>query len=465
MFVYMVIAFSYLNQGVERSPTAISRLDLMHAIVSERRINIDSYHHNTGDKAYHGGHYYSDKAPGTVALALPAFYFGSLMLKAVDIPLDSDFGWLISSWVACAGSLAIVTALGAVAMFAWLKKRVPPQTALLITAGFFLGAAPLPYATMMFSHSLAVGCIAIALWALDRQTGRCEGAGVGLAKIKGWVRHHRYELLGGFVLGWALASEYTAGLIVVGMIAVLLWGQWWRLWPVGLGALPPLLLIPAYSWACLGTPFALPYSYQASFPVMKEGLYAIKWPDAETGFNLLFSAARGLFFWSPFLLLSLVGCFRLFRQDLREMLLYYFLPVLQVVVISGRVWDWPAGPTLGPRYLAPMLPLLALPCAYGLLRFPKLGTVLVVYSIALTVLATATDACPANKINNPLTHLHIPLFLKGQFSYSIGEHVLGLPPYVSFAVYAAFLAGGLWWLWRRLGREGEASPHAEGVKE
>ena len=53
--------------------------------------------------------------------------------------------------------------------------------------------------------------------------------------------------------------------------------------------MPPLLLIPAYSWACLGTPFALPYSYEASFTAMKEGLYAIKWPDAETAFRLLFS--------------------------------------------------------------------------------------------------------------------------------------------------------------------------------
>lgn len=282
---------------------------------------------------------------------------------------------------------------------------------------------------------------------------------MGLAKIKGWVRHHRYELLGGFALGWALASEYTAGLIVVGMIAVLLWRQWWRWVPVALGALPPLLLIPAYSWACLGTPFALPYSYHAYFPEMKEGLYAIKWPDAGTAFNLLFSTERGLFFWSPFLLLALVGCFRLFQRDLREMLLYYFLPVLQVLVISGRVWDWPAGPTLGPRYLAPMLPLLALPCAFGLLRFPRVGTVLVVYSIALTVLATATDACPPFWISNPLTHLHIPLFLKGQFSYSIGEHVLGLPPHVAFAVYVAFLAGGLWWLWRRLPGGVEAPPN------
>ena len=422
----------------------------MHSITEQKQFHIDLLHHNTSDKAYYNGHYYSDKAPGTVALALPAFYAGALMLKAIDIPLDSDAGWLFTSWVACAGSLAIVTSMGAVAMFSWLGRRVPPRIALLITAGLFLGAAPLPYATMMFSHSLAVGFIAIALWTLDRSTGRCDDGGCGLTKVKNWLKHYRYELLAGFTLGWTLASEYTAGIIVVGMIAVQLWGQKWRLWPVVLGALPALLLIPAYSWACLGTPFALPYSYQASFPEMKEGVYAIKWPDAETAYNLLFSTERGLFYWSPFLLLAVVGWFGLFKGKVREVLLFYGLPMIQVAVISGRVWDWPAGPTLGPRYLAPMLPLLALPCALGLMRFPRVGALLVVYSIGLTVLATATDACPSYSIGNPLTRLHIPLFLKGQFSYSLGEHVFGLPPYGSFALYVALVAGGLWWLWRQL---------------
>jgi len=40
-----------------------------------------------------------------------------------------------------------------------------------------------------------------------------------------------------------------------------------------LAAVPPLLLIPAYSWATIGTPFALPYSYQDP---------AITWLDSAT---------------------------------------------------------------------------------------------------------------------------------------------------------------------------------------
>ena len=214
-------------------------------------------------------------------------------------------------------------------------------------------------------------------------------------------------------------------------------------------AIPPLLLIPAYSWACFGDPFTLPYSHQASFPAMREGLYAIKWPDPVTAFNLLFSPTRGLFFWTPFLVMAGFGYRTLFERAPRMFWLTYLIPLLQIVVISGRTWDWQAGPTLGPRLLAPMLPLLALPCALGVARWPRLGALLAIYSIGITTLATLTDACPSSGIYNPLTELHIPLFLKGEFSPNLGM-VLGLSPYASVALYYLILIAGAVWLWRRL---------------
>jgi hypothetical protein len=220
------------------------------------------------------------------------------------------------------------------------------------------------------------------------------------------------------------------------------------------------LLIPAYSYACFGNPFILPYSLQASFPAMQEGLYAIKWPDATTAFNLLFSPTRGLFFWTPFLLMAGFGYAEMFRRSPGLFWLTYLVPLVQIVVISGRVWDWQAGPTLGPRYLAPILPLMALPCALGVERWPRFGAMLAVYSIAITTLATLTDACPNGHIYNPLTELHIPLFLKGEFSPNLGM-VLGLPPYASVALFYAILIGGFWWIWRGLPKESGGGGNSE----
>ena len=130
--------------------------------------------------------------------------------------------------------------------------------------------------------------------------------------------------------------------------------------------------------------------------------------------------------------------------------LTYAVPAIHIIVISGRTWDWPAGPTLGPRYLAPILPLLALPCALGVQRFPRLGIGLAGYSILITTVATLTNASPPFPSHpNPLFDLHIPMLLKGQLAPNLGT-VCGLPPWLSVVVYYAILCGGIWWLWRRL---------------
>ncbi len=505
-----LFASGYIQQQPAHCPTPLSRLDLLHAL-AHGRVQIDAYRSNTPDVAEYEGHYYSDKAPGTVALAWPAFAASAAALRASRTGLDSKAGWLYSSWAATIGSNTIEAALGMALLLVWLSKHAGARAALMATLAVYLGAAPLPYATMMFSHALVVGLISIALWSASKcgvgsaecgmqeakpgmgsaecGMGSAEGRGTGgfnrgaashaepwaaaaplrdsrlggwksargLSGIVVWAKANRWDLLAGFACGWALASEYTSGLIVIGIGLWLMSQGWRRLVPFCLAAIPPLLLIPLYSWLCFRHPFILPYSLNASFPEMKQGLYAIKWPDAQTAFNLLFSPARGLFFWSPFLVMAGAGYWDLAGKDKRLFWLTYAVPVLQIVVISGRTWDWPAGPTLGPRYLAPILPLLALPCALGVRRFPKTGTLLAAYSIAITTLATLTNASPPFPTHpNPLLDLNIPMFLRGQFQPNLGT-VAGLTPFLSVALYYAILSAGIFWLWR-LSRSAVACP-------
>lgn len=513
LFALLLFGGAYMHQKRFNGPTPVSRLDLLHALVRQGTLQIDGYHNNTPDKAILNGRYYSDKAPGTAALALVPFAAAAGLLWAAGVSLDSSLGWLFSSWVACAGSIGLLTALGGVALFAWLSKHVPPRWALITTLALFLGAAPLPYATMMFSHALVVGLLAIAIWAIGKQRSEvgsqraelkvrkeipspwpsplpegARGSTLVAAHVSGqwsvvrgkgwsWLKPNRWSLLAGHACGWALASEYSSGLIVVGLFVWYVFSgtgvppvrtgtdgrdaratrfmdrvraAWVRAMPFCVAAIPPLLLIPAYSWACFGNPFTLPYSLQASFPAMQEGVYAIKWPNPETAFNLLFTPARGLFFWTPFFVMAGFGYWHLVQRSRGLFWLTYLVPLLHIIVISGRTWDWPAGPAWGARLLSPMIPLLALPCAYGLKQFPWMGLPLAVYSILVTTLATLTDAClPFNSHANPLIDLNIPLFLKGEFSPNLGM-VLGLPPYASVALYYVILMGGAWWLWRQL---------------
>jgi len=447
LFVLLLGALVFIHQSRFDWATPYSRLALLHALVGKRTLCIDDFP-NTPDRARYNGHYYSDKAPGTAALALPAFWIAAKVGQSCGIQLESRRGWLITSWAACAFSQAFPAAVGGTLLFLWLCRFVRPRVALLTVAGLWLGGIPLPYSTWLYSHAQVIGLIAIAIWAMDLFGDGVEG---GADSFPAWDRGTiRWRMaLAGFCLGLALASEYTAGLVVVGLGLYVLWKRRSGLVPFVLGAVPPLLLIPAYSWATIGTPFDLPYSYQASFPQMKKGIYSIQWPSLEIMGLLLLSPSRGFIFWTPLLLLVGVG-WRLCTQRHPKWLWWvYVLPLLDILIISGKRWDWQAGYTLSARYLSPLLPLLALPCAMGVQQWPKVGAVLAGVSIGMMSLATVTTACVPYEPFYPLFQLHVPKFLHGEFSYNLLADSLGWPRWIGVFAFYGFLLGGIYWSWKK----------------
>jgi len=386
------------------------------------------------DMARCGGHYYSDKAPGTAALALGPFILGSLAVKASGESVESPAGWLTTSWVTCAAVNAVPLAIGFTLLAAWLRRLVSARAALLTVLGISLGGMPLIYATALWSHSLVCGLICVAIWCLAPFTGDNPRPGrLGAA---------------GVALGLALASEFTAGLV----IAALCWHTWrnhrHRAVYLALGAIAPLLLIPAYNLAVTGSPFILPYSHQASFPEMGKGIYAIRWPDPETLGALLCSPERGLLTWCPFLLLAGVGYWQMLHDSPQPLWLTYAVPLLTLIVISGRVWDWQAGWCLGPRYLTPILPLLALPCALAARRLPGISAALAALSMLLVTQAVLTSVIIPDWYHAPLLQFHWPLWREGKLSPNLGR-LAGLSPWASVAPFYLILTGGIWRLWRQ----------------
>src|SRR5579863_9014242 len=65
--IFFSLAYFYEGGGWNQN----SRFDLLRAIVERGTLQIDAFHENTGDKAHFRGHYYSEKAPGLVFLAVP----------------------------------------------------------------------------------------------------------------------------------------------------------------------------------------------------------------------------------------------------------------------------------------------------------------------------------------------------------------------------------------------------------
>src|SRR5690348_5276334 len=109
------LSFIYFYEGGGWNQN--SRFDLLRAIVEQHTLRIDSYHENTQDKAHFRGHYYSDKAPGLVFLAVPIAIAERLVLRAGSIGPESARGEFALSYLVSACTVALPTALAGVCLF------------------------------------------------------------------------------------------------------------------------------------------------------------------------------------------------------------------------------------------------------------------------------------------------------------------------------------------------------------
>lgn len=434
LFFILWLAYGCIHQNVSED-NSISRLDLLCSAFLQGSLAIDAYSGNTPCKSMHDGHYYSDKAPGVAVLAAPAFGLALSLLSLANVPPASEPGMLFSSWLATFGSVSLITAAGGVFMFHWLSRWVSRRNALAVTIGIFLGAAPFPYGTMLMSHGAVVGLLSAALWAGPDFAGT--------ESLEGNPNRRWRLLLAGFCGGLAVACEYSAALVVGEVFLLAAVGQARgqsarALFLIALGAAPPLALIPAYHWICFGSPLTLAYGQDTGFTGMNDGFFGIGGPKLNHAAELLLWPARGLFWWSPFLLLAFFAYHKLYARSRPWFLACVLVPVVQVTVISGFA-DWRAGTTLGPRYLAPILPFLAVPAALAFQRSPRCGSLLILASIALTGLGTLVDATPGYGLKNPLWELHIPSLRSNFLTHNVAT-MIGIPSPWSAILYFTMLA-------------------------
>src|SRR5580693_708932 len=112
-----VIFFSFMYFYEGGGWNQNSRFDVLRAIVERHTLQIDAYHENTQDKAHFRGHYYSDKAPGLVFLAVPFAVAARAGMRVEGMDPESPRGEYVLSYIATACAVALPTALAAVCLF------------------------------------------------------------------------------------------------------------------------------------------------------------------------------------------------------------------------------------------------------------------------------------------------------------------------------------------------------------
>ena len=443
-----------------------SNFALTRAIVDENRFEIDTWYNQTGDRAFYDGHYYSDKDPGLSFLASPVYAGWKLMYGLFPTGFKERYGGgneyivqvfgdapvvtiinrgffvfmcMILLTVFTSGVLTALTSLLVFKLSGYFIKRRGYRILLALT--YFFGTLAFPSSLHFMNHSASTFFSFLSFFLLFRS----ESIRTSL----------KYFSLSGLSLGLSILLDRLC-LIFLPFYSMYALSINRKLFFVFLSsAFLSLLPYLIYNFMIFKDPFMLCSSYvdenifkQAyhlghdSLGIVKSSIIDVQplvrrlhlialSPNPNVILRILFYPYRGLFFYHPVLLLSLIGLY--YMLDDHEGKAFMIISILfffSFFISMRKVW-W-GGYCFGERYMLPVVPLLMLPLFYSL---KKLGLKIFLAFLILSVFINIIGLQPAEEyaydwermdvkeewikaqdgygiIFNPLLEHYLPLFLK-----------------------------------------------------
>ena len=415
----LVIFFSFIYFYEGGGWNQNSRFDLLRAIIERHTLQIDAYHENTQDKAHFQGHYYSDKAPGLVFLALPFALIARPALRIRGIDPESARGEVALSYLVSAGAVALPTALAGVCLFfLGLRFGSGSSGAVFGALVMSLGTPIWACASLFWAHALVGACLLFAF-----------ASALQLRESKSPLRDFLWGLAVGLAAGWATVTEYPAA-PASAMLAFFALSQAWErgsaprwrvIGGVGLGAGICAVVLLGYLHAAFGT-FRPSYSYYDpnSFSFMqRQGYLGLTYPHPDRLLKILFGCSRGLFLASPILIAAPVGLWRLWKEKV-----YSAAALLAAAVFSSYIlfnasfYWWKAGLSFGPRYVGASIPLLCVGLPVSWRRatpvWRRVMSVLALCSVLVALMVVSTTSQLSMQDRCPFVQSVWPAFWSGQ---------------------------------------------------
>lgn len=424
LFLVITISLSYSWMSPQISaPNERSRIYLTMAVVDSGTLSLNEQIDKYGtpfDIAKRDGHFYSDKAPGSSFLAVPAFALYRLLGGSDSIEKALIFMRL---FVMVPFTLLGLVFLRKTLLGIGIRESIANRT----TVAYALGTSVFHYGAAFYGHALVASAALGAALGIQR----------GLSSENPRARFC-WRVLAGFSGGMAFAIEYQAALICVGIaIAYLSVREHRTITAVlapALGASVSVGATLVYNIFAFGGPFKTSYNflfYNYSEEVHSKGLYGITLPSAESVYGLLFSPSRGIILCAPLVFVGILALGAMWRHT-RWLAIYIGFCAATFFLMAAGSSVWFGGWSFGPRLLVPIFGLTAIAAAAGLEELsdrPLLSTLAHAYIAAgiayNTLVTTAFPELPP-RITNPLKTVALPLFERGKPSPNLGMALLGL---------------------------------------
>jgi hypothetical protein len=443
-FIFLTLIASYLFFFPRwADPNQNSRMDMITAIVEEGTIHIDTYVSNTVDYAKIGDHYYSDKAPGAAFLGLP-FYAG--LRYFLSLPFINDTVRYLSNNAAFTATLnptgtgindlkirfalgqalvsfivsALPTAVLGVLIFRFLSQftiALLPRIFIVFIYGLISPA--FPYANAFYGHQLSAALLFAAFYLIFSSKH----------DLTRWKL-----LLAGFLMGYSVVTEYPSILIVAILCVYTIYylnkaKMILRMGWLFLSSSVLALGLFAYNTIVFGGPLVIGYDYSTLWENQHHtGFMSLTMPHLSAVWGITFSPFRGLFFYSPILLLSIIGLYYWWRsKKFLPELLVVFCSFVSIFLFNSASIMWWGGFSVGPRYLLPALPFIAIPAIFTIMSWKNIPWAKIIYVVLTLWSLTATwgltiagQSYPSDTISNPLLDYAWPNWLAGNIARNLG---------------------------------------------
>jgi hypothetical protein len=283
-----------------------------------------------------GSHIVSAYPPWAGILALPVYLLPVVGGLAAPSPWIHELEKL---------SATLITALSTILLLAALRRLTSEKIAWCIAIIYAFGTSSFSSSSQaLWQHGPSQLFLSLTLYWLVR--------GLSEPRFSAWA---------GLALASAVICRPTNALMAVPLVVYVLRHRRDQLAGFLAAMLPPALMLAAYNARYFGSPFTTGV-VGATGPsrLLNEAALMFNTPLHEGLAGILVSPGRGLFIYSPILLVALVGMVMVWKDSRPVLLRYVSLAPLPIVFLIAKWTNWWGGGSYGPRLLADITPFLCL---------------------------------------------------------------------------------------------------------